>query len=407
VSGALAREVDVVVVGASLAAAAAAKRLTDAGLEAVVLERKKLPRHKVCSGILAPRGHRFLIENFGPLPREILHEPTACRGVSFHFPRAPSISMDFDGGPTAHLHRRYADHWAIQRSGAEVLDGTTVVGVVDDGSRVTVNAQRDGEALDFRARHVIGADGPVSVVVRSVYPEYRKSIPWFWVGQKFHEIESCPLDPEYFHFWFHPDLGHYTWSHARDGRQIVGVGFEQGGNFDAAHARVAAYLDERHGVRLRPAAASEGSPENFGPSLVNRYVFGRGNVLVTGQAAGFLNMMAEGMSCALHSGAIAGESVIEAGLRGRPVQEVYRLMVASEVRRCTDQWNPIKIAFERPHEADFRASLRQLRTPDQMRLLLDVWSFLRLYGRFGWGGQMLAQAGYRLLRDGYDPRRWL
>jgi flavin-dependent dehydrogenase len=140
---------------------------------------------------------------------------------------------------------------------------------------------------------------------------------------------------------------------------------------------------------------------------VNRYVFGRGNVLVTGQAAGFLNMMAEGMSCALHSGAIAGESVIEAGLRGRPVQEVYRRMVASEVRRCTDQWNPLKIAFERPHEADFRASLRRLRTPDQMRLLLDVWSFLRLYGRFGWGGQMLAQAGYRLFRDGYDPRRWL
>jgi hypothetical protein len=32
----------------------------------------------------------------------------------------------------------------------------------------------------------------------------------------------------------------------------------------------------------------------LGLSLINRYVFGRGNVLVTGQAAGFLNMMAEG-----------------------------------------------------------------------------------------------------------------
>jgi len=37
----------------------------------------------------------------------------------------------------------------------------------------------------------------------------------------------------------------------------------------------------------------------------------------------------------------------------------------------------------------------------------DVWGFLRLYGRFGRGGQMLAQAGYRLFRDGYDSRRWL
>ena len=49
-SGAPAREVDVIVVGASLAAAAAAKRLSDAGLESVVLERKKLPRHKVLPG---------------------------------------------------------------------------------------------------------------------------------------------------------------------------------------------------------------------------------------------------------------------------------------------------------------------------------------------------------------------
>ena len=80
------REVDVLIVGASLAAAAAAKRLVDAGYRTVALERKKLPRHKICSGILSPRGHRFLLENFGPLPAEILHEPTSCRGVTFHFP---------------------------------------------------------------------------------------------------------------------------------------------------------------------------------------------------------------------------------------------------------------------------------------------------------------------------------
>ena len=43
------RKVDVVIVGASLAAAASAKRLTDAGLETIILERKELPRHKICS----------------------------------------------------------------------------------------------------------------------------------------------------------------------------------------------------------------------------------------------------------------------------------------------------------------------------------------------------------------------
>ena len=53
------RTVDVIIVGAGLSAAAAAKRLVDAGLETIVLERFQLPRHKICSGILSPRGHPF------------------------------------------------------------------------------------------------------------------------------------------------------------------------------------------------------------------------------------------------------------------------------------------------------------------------------------------------------------
>jgi flavin-dependent dehydrogenase len=182
------RSVDVVIVGAGLAAAAAAKRLVDAGLETLVLERKELPRHKICSGILSPRGHRFLLENFGPLPRETLHEPTSCRGVTFHFPSMVSMPMDFFGGSTPHLHRKYSDYWAIQRSGAEVHDRTSFVGLEDRGSHVLVQARKQGEPVEYRARQVIGADGPSSPVVRALYPDYPKQIPWFFVGQKFPDI---------------------------------------------------------------------------------------------------------------------------------------------------------------------------------------------------------------------------
>jgi flavin-dependent dehydrogenase len=401
------RTVDVLIVGASLSAAAAAKRLVDAGLETVVIERKELPRHKICSGILSPRGHRFLLENFGPLPRETLHEPTSCRGVTFHFPSMVSMPMDFFGGPTPHLHRRYSDHWAIQRSGAEVHDRTSFAGLVDHGDHVIVTARREGEPVQYRARQVIGADGPSSLVIRALYPDYPKQIPWFFVGQKFHDIIDCPLDPDYFHFWFHPGLGHYTWSHARDGRQIVGVGFKRGDNFAARHANVVRYLDEKHGVRLHPHTEDEGCGENFGPSLINRYVFGKGNVLITGQAAGFLNMIGEGMSCALHSGAISGEAVIEAKLRNRPVQEMYRRMIASEVRRTTDQWNPLKIAFDKPHEADFPAALGRLSWGDRTRVLRDMWRFIVLYKEFNWGRQIARAALQRPLIGGYSMQKWI
>ena len=162
------RSVDVIIVGASLSAAAAAKRLVDAGLETVILERKELPRHKICSGILSPRGHRFLLENFGPLPREALHEPTSCRGVTFHFPSGVSLPMDFFGGTTPHLHRKFSDYWAITRSGAQVHDQTSFAGLSDNGDHVIVTARKNGETLQYRARQVIGADGPSSLVIRSI-----------------------------------------------------------------------------------------------------------------------------------------------------------------------------------------------------------------------------------------------
>jgi len=400
-------KVDVVIVGASLAASAAAKRLVDAGLEVVALERRKLPRDKVCSGILSPRGHRFLVENFGPIPQEALHDPVSCRGVTFHFPSMISVPMDFIGGPTPHLHRKYSDYWAIRQSGVAVHDETTFLDLKDDGRGVTVRAKKDCREVFYRARFVIGADGPKSGVTKSVYPDYRSTIPWFMVGQKFQRIIACPLDRDYFHFWFHPGLGHYTWSHERNNQQIVGVGFPAGGNLHRAHENVERYLEEKHGVKLEPAERLEGSAQNFGPSLINRYVFGRGNVLVTGQAAGFFNMLAEGMSAALHSGAISGESVIEALQRNRPVQEVYRLHIASEVKRCTDQWNPLQILFGNPHEADFKASFRLLSKRERIRVVRDLLDFLRIYAPYRWGRQMLGQAVVRMLKGEYSSDRWL
>jgi flavin-dependent dehydrogenase len=400
-------KVDVLIVGASLAASAAAKRLVDAGLEVVALERRTLPRDKVCSGILSPRGHRFLVENFGPLPEEALHDPVSCRGVTFHFPSMISIPMDFNGGPTPHLYRKHSDHWTITRSGVTVHDNTTFLCLEDNGKEVSVKARREGSEVLYSARFVIGADGPKSAVTRALYPDYQKSIPWFMVGQKFQKIIECPLDREYFHFWFHPGLGHYTWSHERNRQQIVGVGFPAGGNLHKAHEKVEKYLEEFHGVKLEPAERLEGCCQNFGPSLINRYIFGKGNVLITGQAAGFFNMLAEGMSCALHSGAIAGESIVDAMQKNRPVQEVYRELISSEVRRCTDQWNPLQIIFGDPHEADFKTAFGKLSGREKTAVIRDLMSFLKIYAPYKWGRQILQQAAFRLIRGDYPSGRWL
>ncbi len=401
------REIDVLISGASLSSAAAAKRLVDSGLDVVALERYALPRHKTCSGIISPRGHRFLIENFGPLPKNILYEPTSCRGVTFHFRGMIQMPMDFDHGTTPHLDRTYSDHWAIKQSKVEVHDNTRLISLEDRGTHVEVLAKRNKEDIRYRARVVIGADGPSSRTVRCLYPGYRKQIDWFTVAQYMHEIIECPLDPEYFHFWLHPVLGYYTWSHERNGRQIVGVGYKAGERLSHRHRMTVEYLTEHYGVRLEPADERESVVNNFGLSLTNRYVFGKGNVIITGQAAGFLNMIGEGMSCALHSGAIAGEAVVKSLRRNTGLQSVYRQMISSEVKRCSDQWNPIKIIFGHPHEADFRGALSVLPGKDKRKVILEILKFLYPWGEYNWGRQMVTQALLRELRGYYSPSRWL
>ncbi|MCK4739038.1 MAG: FAD-dependent monooxygenase [Deltaproteobacteria bacterium] len=400
-------KVDVLVVGTGPASAAASKRLVDAGLKTIAIDFRKLPRHKVCSGILSPRGHRFLIENFGPLPLKALHNPTSCKGVTFHFPSASSMPIDFLGGSTPHLHRKFSDHWAIEQSHVEVHDETAFLSLTTDGKKAVVSARCRGEAIEYEARFVIGADGPNSPVRASVYPEYSSEIPWFVVAQKFQPIIECPLDLDYFHFWINPKLGHYTWSHEREGRLIVGVGFKKGGNVDEHHKRFEDYMRDKHGVRLGPPERKEGGSHNFGPSIINRYVFGKENILITGQAAGFFNMLAEGMSCALHSGAIAGEAVIESLATRHPVQEVYREHIASEVNRSTDQYNPIKTVFDNVHEADFKSALKKLSRGDQLRAVRDLMKFISVYGDLNWGRQILGQSIRRLILGTYSTKRWL
>lgn len=403
-------ETDVVIVGGSFAAAACAKRLSDAGLQTIVLEKKALPRHKICSGILSPRGKRFLEENFGRIPTEALHEPHTCDGVTFHFPSLNSMKMNFIGGPAPHLHRKYSDHWALKECGAILHDQTSFESFeeTDNGVKIFATKTDTGEMLIYKSRWLVGADGPSSPVLRSIYGNSYKLNPMFFVGQKFHKIIDCPLDPQYFHFWFHPDLGKYVWSHARDGQQIVGVGFEVGQNFDQAHLKVKQYLENKHGVKLEEAthSMSEGCMENFGPSLINKYAFGKGRVLLTGQAAGFLNMLAEGMSCALHSGAIAGESIIEAHLKNKPVEEKYRERIHSEVKRCSDQWNPFMIAFKNPHEADPKAELKAMGTQKALGVIKEIWTFIKTYKQYKWGRIMLKEAFIRMFTGKYSENSW-
>ena len=61
----IARQYDVLIVGAGPAGAAAARFLVKNGLRVLILERRKLPRYKICSGLVMERAQNLIEESFG------------------------------------------------------------------------------------------------------------------------------------------------------------------------------------------------------------------------------------------------------------------------------------------------------------------------------------------------------
>jgi hypothetical protein len=71
-----------VVVGAGPGGAAAAKGCAEAGFQTLLLEKRALPREKVCSGmIMGPWATGILRDRFGPIPPEVLTTPPVAPGA--------------------------------------------------------------------------------------------------------------------------------------------------------------------------------------------------------------------------------------------------------------------------------------------------------------------------------------
>ncbi len=135
------KKVDVVVVGAGPGGSAAAKKCAEAGLETVLFEARKLPRDKVCSGlIVGSAAQRIVKEAFGEIPKKVLAEPYYYSGVKVYVPGTKPRSIE-NRIPVG--WRRDIDFWMTQRAvdaGAKVYDECRIK---------SVKAAKDGVSVTF------------------------------------------------------------------------------------------------------------------------------------------------------------------------------------------------------------------------------------------------------------------
>jgi len=306
---------DVLVAGAGPAGSALAAGLARSGARVILLEAARHPRPKACAEYASPRIAEEL-QRIGLAPTAWRADAIPLRGMRMVAGRRSAMITYADrrgprhawGLDRARFDARLAAHAA--ELGAELVEGSRLVGLTTDGVRVTGATVRsaDGRRRTIGAHIVVGADGVRSTVARLTGAERAVRFP-----RRLGLVAHHAGDPELAdHGEMHVGRGYYIGlAPLPDGRLNVGMALPMDGRSPAAERFAAAIagipaVAARLTGRDRLTAIRGASP--IGHRVAD--VAGPGWLLV-GDAAGFVDpFTGEGIHRALRSARAAATAVL-------------------------------------------------------------------------------------------------
>jgi flavin-dependent dehydrogenase len=311
---------DVIIVGAGPGGSVTAKACAHRGLKTLILEKKRLPRDKVCSGLVAgPMARDVIRQEFGIIPQAVLCPPYELSGQIFHVPGAEPGNLEWK---TLLAWRKDLDYWFTQKAqeeGAEVWDRTRVIKIEENEGRFNVHFKTGNSSGELKTDFLIGADGAGSIVRKFLFPDLkvRYSTP----------IRECyegalDLDKSYLH-WFFPrsrPRPRFCVNHKGDYFLVEGSGLK--GLRSEVIDTLGPYgfrPDSRPIWRdacLIPLLHEGLISDSFSPA--------RGRALLIGDAAGLLFPISfEGIGVALKSGMLAADSIFESASSQKDPTTIY------------------------------------------------------------------------------------
>lgn len=333
---------DVIVVGGGPGGAIAAKRCAQHGLKTLLIEKKKLPRDKVCSGmVMGEWAHSIILDEMGEIPDSVLTDPPYLAGHRLYVSGAEPRTLEWE---TPLTWRKDLDFWLVQgaaKAGVSVEEAAPVAGVTMEDGVCSVIIKKRETMETLRTRYVIGADGGTSIVRRFLFPgmKVRYSAP-----KRECYRGALDLERDYIH-WFFPKgrpRPRYNINHKGDHFLVEGSGIRQ----------------------LRPEIDKKLAETGFDPAtkpewndscsiallhdqLVSRaFVPAKGNVLLIGDAAGLiLPITFEGIGSALKSGLFAADSIIKSTSTREDASDSY-LEKLESVREVIGRLYSIQLDLE-------------------------------------------------------------
>ncbi|MDZ4827757.1 MAG: geranylgeranyl reductase family protein [Actinomycetota bacterium] len=305
--------VDVLVVGAGPAGAAAALTAARLGRSVVVCDRAEFPRDKTCGDGLTTQALR-LLECLGVRRDELVdagYMPVTEAVLVGPGGREIRLPLPTDGDCAGVVPREGFDALLVRHAlaaGVDVRQGCAVDDVVIGADGVKVGLA-DGSTIE--ARHLLAADGHWSPVRRALHPDAPPNLgTWHGVRQYYDGID----DPRLWTFFYEDLLPGYAWIFPLPGGG-ANVGFvvrragRKGRELRDLWPDVLARLPlGPHAVPRGPMRAWPIPTEYDAANLTD------GPVLYIGDAAQVVDAMTgEGIAQAIETGVLAAEAIAAGG----------------------------------------------------------------------------------------------
>lgn len=340
---------DVIIVGSGPAGSAAGIVLARANLKVLLIEKKKLPRHKICSGLVSRSCQTVLKKKLGlTIPQAICSRPRKGKGIKVQF----RMNTDRIKIPDRfyNVWRRDFDYWLVietNKAGVTVEDETELIDISENDEitvKVKYRDQMSGEKKekDVRTKYLIGADGGMGPTRRRLYPDFKRktaiAYQEYWTGK-------VNLDPRYFHAFMDTSLSSgYAWCNFKEDQIIVGVYSEKGRNTRTFQQRFIEYLEESRGLQLERFIRREacGATDFLAKMPDFKSALGRNNCLLVGEAADLLNIMGEGIPAAVISSYNAANAILEhlqQSTTSINLVELYRQKNQKLIDTLTTNWH--------------------------------------------------------------------
>jgi flavin-dependent dehydrogenase len=365
-------ECDVAIVGAGPAGCAAARECTLHGLRVVIVEKKKIPRHKACSGILVPDSISTLLKHFGNLPHDVLAAPSHVNAMRMHFPGGHIGDIPIRG---LMIRRDRLDAWLCDASRAEVLDETRMQSFLEKHDCVELFCVKsNGDLLSVHSKIVVAADGGSSNMVKSIEPTLTAKLPWYVALQDTYACK-CNLEPGYFHFFAFPEISLYPSAYIKDDLLIMEAVVGRGEKATVAMARFKDFLWKQIDIKDVCLIRRLGCKITYAAPR-GLFCFGTDRILVAGEASGLLNLFGEGISSALASGIIAGKVSVNSIQQGVSPGRLYRQEIETEKRKTIHTFNYKKILFGEDNAFNFKKGLSDLKWKERLIFYRNLLKWL-------------------------------